>query len=145
MGKINWSRVILGGIVAGIVYNILDYAVNGVWLATRWNNDLAALGHAAITTRQIISFNILNFVGDIAFVWLYAAIRPRYGAGPRTAIHAAIWFWIICDLIPNLGLMWVPHLFSHHLTAYTTAAALVETIIAGLAGAAIYKENALGS
>lgn len=140
MGKINMGRVLLGGIVAGIVYSILDYPINGIWLAPRWNTDLALLGHGAFTTHQIVSFNILNLIAGIAFVWLYAAIRPRYGAGPGTAVHAAIWFWIICDLIPNLGFMWIPHLFSHHLAVYTTAAALVETIIAGLAGAALYKE-----
>jgi hypothetical protein len=141
MGKINMGRVILGGIVAGIVYDILDYPVNGIWLAPRWNNDLAALGHAAINGHQIVSFNIVNIIGGIAFLWLYAAIRPRYGAGPRTAIHAAVWFWIICAVIPNMAFMWIPHLFSHHLMVYTTAAALVETIIAGLAGAALYKEE----
>jgi hypothetical protein len=36
--------------------------------------------------------------------------------------------------------MWIPHLFSHHLTVYTTAGNLVETIVAILAGAALYKE-----
>ncbi len=141
MGKINWGRVVLGGIVAGVVYSIIDYPVNGMWLAGRWNDGLAALGHTALSMRQIVSLNILNLVGGIAFVWLYAAIRPRYGAGPGTAVHAAIWFWIIGTLIPNLAFMWVPHLFSHHLMAYTTAAALVETIIAGLAGASVYKEE----
>jgi len=140
MGKINIGRVVLGGIVAGIVYDILDYLVNGIWLAARWNSDMAALGHTGLTGHQIVSINLLNIVAGIAFVWLYAAIRPRYGAGPRTAIHAAVWFWIICDVIPNVGFMWIPHLFSHHLMVYSTAAALVETIIAGLVGASLYKE-----
>jgi hypothetical protein len=36
--------------------------------------------------------------------------------------------------------MWVTHLFSRHLTAYTTAGALVEIVIAAIAGAALYKE-----
>lgn len=140
MGKINWGRVLLGGIVAGIVYCILDYLVNGLWLGPRWNNDMANLGRAALNGHQIVSFDIVNIIGGIAFVWLYAAIRPRYGAGPGTAIHAAVWFWIICAVIPNVGFMWIAHLFSHHLMVYTTAAALGETIIAGLVGASLYKE-----
>lgn len=142
MGKINWGRVILGGIVAGIVWDIVDYIVDGVWLAPRWAQSLAALGHAPFTTHQIVSFNILGIVGGITFLWLYAAVRPRYGAGPGTAVHAAIWFWIISFFLPNLGFMWIPHLFPHHLTVYTTAGNLVETIVAALAGAALYKEAA---
>ena len=140
MGKINWGRVILAGIVAGIVWDIVDYLVDGVWLAPRWADGMTALGHTAFTTHQIVSFNILGIVGGIAFLWMYAAIRPRYGAGPRTAITAAIWFWIIGFLLPNLGFMWIPHLFSHHLAVYTTAGNLVELIVAGLVGASIYKE-----
>lgn len=140
MGKINWGRVILAGIVAGIVWDIVDYLVDGVWLAARWADGMTSLGHTAFTAHQIVSFNILGIVGGIAFLWMYAAIRPRYGAGPRTAITAAIWFWIIGFLLPNLGFMWIPHLFSHHLTVYTTAGNLVELIVAGLVGASMYKE-----
>ena len=36
MGKINVGRLILGGIVAGIAIDLLDYLVDGVWLAPRW-------------------------------------------------------------------------------------------------------------
>ena len=34
----------------------------------------------------------------IAAVWLYAAIRPRYGAGPRTAVIAGLAVWVMADL-----------------------------------------------
>jgi hypothetical protein len=37
--------------------------------------------------------------------------------------------------------MWVGELFSRHLTAFTTAAALGELVIAAIAGAALYKED----
>jgi len=38
--------------------------------------------------------------------------------------------------------MWVSHLFSHHLTELTTAAALIEIIVGAIAGAALYRESA---
>ncbi len=140
MGKINFGRVLLGGIVAGIVADVLDYLVDGVLLAPRWADGMSDLGRPPFITSQIVAFNILGIVAGIALIWLYAAIRPRYGAGPVTALHAALWFWVISFLIPNLGFMWVMHLFPHHLTAYTTAGNLIETIAAALAGAALYKE-----
>lgn len=140
MGKINFGRVVLGGVVAGIVLDVLGYLVDGMLLRPRWADGMANLGRPDFITSQIVGFNILGIVAGIALIWLYAAIRPRYGAGPRTAIHAAIWFWIIGYLIPNLGIMWVAHLFPHHLTVYTTAGNLVEIIAAALVGAAVYKE-----
>ncbi len=37
MGKINWGRVLLGGLLAGIVVNVFEYVTNGVVLASDWN------------------------------------------------------------------------------------------------------------
>ena len=44
MGKINMGRVILGGIVAGIVADILGYLVDGVWLMPIWAEQMKKLG-----------------------------------------------------------------------------------------------------
>jgi hypothetical protein len=49
MGKINLGRVILCGIVAGIVADILGYLVDGVWLAPAWANQMKKLGHPALS------------------------------------------------------------------------------------------------
>jgi len=140
MGKINMGRVILGGIVAGIVSDLLGYLVDGVLLAPRWAGAMGALGRPEFTTNQIVDFNLLGIVAGIALIWIYAAIRPRFGAGPATAVLAGIAVFIIGSLIPNLGFMWVPYLFPHHLTLYTTIGNLVETVAGALAGAALYKE-----
>jgi len=40
MGKINWSRVFLGGLLAGIVFNILMFAAGAIYL----DNLFAASG-----------------------------------------------------------------------------------------------------
>jgi len=140
MGKINMGRVILGGIVAGIVMDILSFLVDGVWLAPRWAAGMDALGRSEFSTNQLIEFNLLGIVTGIVLIWIYAAIRPRFGAGPMTAIQAAVAVWVIGTLLPNLGFMWIPHLFSHHLTAYTTAGGVVEVLAGALAGAALYSE-----
>jgi len=50
--------------------------------------------------------------------------------------------WAIGILVPNASLMAVAGLFPLNLTAKTTAAAIVESVAAALAGAALYKEGA---
>jgi hypothetical protein len=142
MGKINSGRVIIAGLVAGIVSDILGYVVDGVLLAPRWAAGMKALGRGEFSPNQVILFNILGLVAGIALIWVYAAIRPRFGAGPKTAICAGIIVWVISALIPNLGFMWFSGLFSRHLTVFTTAGALVEIVVGALAGAALYKEAA---
>jgi predicted anti-sigma-YlaC factor YlaD len=141
MGKINVGRVILGGIVAGIVSDVLAYLVDGVLLAQRWAGELSDLGRQDFSTNQIIGFNLLGLASGIALIWVYAAIRPRFGAGAMTAIYAGLAVWFIGVLIPNTGFMVVAHIFGKHLALYTTTGGLVETLAGALAGAALYKEE----
>jgi hypothetical protein len=141
MGKISVGRVILGGIVAGIVSDILGYLVDGVLLAPRWAYDMGQLVHHPFSPNQWIWFNLLGILAGIFLVWLYAAIRPRFGAGAMTAIYAGLAVWFIGTLLPNTGFMVVGGLFGKHLALYTTTGGLFETLAGALAGAALYKED----
>ncbi len=141
MSKINIGRWVVGGLVAGIVINILGYLVDGMMLASRWNQDLVRLGRPEFGTRQIVWFNVIGFGLGLLAVWVYAAIRPRFGAGIGTAVYAGIAVWVATSLLPNASIMWVPGLFNNHLTMYTTLGALVELVAGTIAGAALYREE----
>ena len=141
MGKINVGRLILGGIVAGIAIDLVDYLVDGKWLAQRWADGMALLGKTAFSPVQIIWFNVLGLLTGIAAIWLYAAIRPRFGAGAKTAIIAGTAVWIIGTVLPNVEFMYVAKLFSEHLTLYTTLGGFVEVVFGTLAGASVYRES----
>jgi len=142
MTKTNMGRIILGGIVAGIVLDILGYIVDGILLAPQWTAGMTALGKSgAFTLNQIVSLNLLGLANGIFAIWLYAAIRPRYGAGPKAAVSAGLALWVVGVLLPNLAFMGVNGLFATNLTILTTAAAIVECVVAALAGAAVYKET----
>jgi hypothetical protein len=141
MGKINVGRLILGGIVAGIAIDLLDYFVDGKWLAQRWADGMASLGRTGFSPVQIIWFNVLGLLTGIAAIWLYAAIRPRFGAGPKTAIIAGLAVWFIGVFLPNVGFMYVSTLFTKHLTLYTTLGGFVEVLFGTLAGASVYRES----
>ena len=140
MGKINFGRVILGGLVAGIVADALAYLVDGVLLAQRWSDGMLALGRADFSPNMWVYFNLLGLAGGIALIWIYAAIRPRFGAGVKTAIYAGLVYWFASVLLPNTSFMCVAGLFGHRLTAFTTAGGLIECVASAIVGAAIYKE-----
>jgi hypothetical protein len=142
MGKINMGRVLIGGIVTGIVADILGYLVDGILLAPRWADGMKALGHTNFSPNQWIWFNLLGLVSGIALIWVYAAIRPRFGAGVKTAVIAGLTVWVVGYLLPNLSFMWAVGLFSHHLTVLTTLGNLVEIVVGAIAGAALYTEPA---
>jgi uncharacterized membrane protein len=139
--KINGIRVIMGGLLAGAVIIVCEYIVNSVLLARRWATTMRALGkHPPTGPNEMTSFIIWGFLVGLFAIWLYAAIRPRYGAGPRTAIMAGVAVWVLAYLlgaIPAAAL----HIFSHHLIVYGILVGLVEAVAGTLLGAWIYKED----
>jgi len=96
MSRMNWSRVLLCGLLAGIVWIILGSIVTALL-----GRDFAALPHNRLGTPTP-GFILLNIVMDvlegISILWLYAAIRPRFGPGAKTAIIAAFAWWVIVSL-----------------------------------------------
>jgi len=141
MGKINVGRLILGGIVAGIAIDLVDYFVDGVWLVQRWADGMALLGRPGFTMIQLVLFNVIGILTGLVAIWIYVAIRPRFGAGIKTAIYAGLAVWLLTVLLPNAAFMHVMHLFSGHLTLYTTLGGLVEVVVGTVAGASVYREG----
>ncbi len=140
MGKINVGRVLIGGIVAGLVSDVLGYIVDGQLLAPQWADGMKALGHSDFSSNQWIWFNLLGLVAGVVTIWIYAAIRPRFGAGAKTAVFAGLVVWVLGALFPNLSFMWFAGLFAHRLAMMTTAGALLEILVGAIAGAALYQE-----
>src|SRR6266849_4394870 len=87
MGKINWTRVILGGLVAGLIINVFEFVMNGVILAKDMEAAISALGRQ-MGGGALAMFIAWGFLVGIFAIWLYAAIRPRYFACPKTAACA---------------------------------------------------------
>jgi hypothetical protein len=143
MGNINLGRVLLGGIVAGIVINLFEGILNGVVLANQWATVMTGLGRlGTMSLKQIMAFNVWGFATGVLIVGVYAAIRPRLGAGPKTAICAGLIIWATAYVLGSAAPVFL-HLFPVGLMAIGLAVGFVETMVAGLAGAYFYKENAV--
>ena len=139
MGKINLSRVILGGIVAGIIVNVSEGLLHDMVMKSQFEEALRALGKTQGHSGTVMFWWLVwGFVMGIASVWLYAAIRPRYGAGPATAVRAGIAAWILSCVLMTIAMTNLDLFPFNPLVLVWT---LVEAIVATLAGAALYKEG----
>jgi MFS family permease len=94
-----------------------------------------------LSGAQIAAFNVSGFLMGIFTVWLYAAIRPRYGTGPKAAACAGAAVWALGYLLAGVAPM-VLHILPRRLMAIGIAAGLIEVIVAALVGAWLYKEEA---
>lgn len=140
MKSVNWGRVILGGILAGVVMNVSEFVLNEVVLKRANEDAMKALGKTMPESGGTIGvWIVLGFVIGIAAVWLYAAIRPRYGAGPGTAVKAGIAVWVLGSLYQTV-VFWNLGLYPKNtlLLVWT----LVEAIVSTVAGAWLYREEA---
>jgi len=141
----NRKKVLLGGLAAGVVLNIIDYLSNAVILADRMRADSNAfkpgLGDqlAAMSGGQIAGYVFFDFIVGILLVWTYAAIRPRFGPGVRTAIYVSLLFFVF-GLILTYGYkeagMMSPSLW------YTYSGIwLVNLLLASIVGGRVYSEE----
>ena len=139
MGRINVGRVILGGLLAGLVINISETILNLVVVAKDMEDAFRALNLPPLGTGPIMGFVASSFVVGIALVFLYAAIRPRFGPGPMTAVIAGGIVWFLAYVYSSFatGMM---GLFPAKVLLVATLWGLPEIIIAAVAGAFLYQE-----
>ena len=85
MTRINWKRVGVGGLIAGLVINVVQSVLTLAAFRQDWES---------FTDLQLAIFTLLGFLTGLVAVWLYAAILPRYGAGSKTAVIAGLAVWL---------------------------------------------------
>ena len=139
MGKINGARVILGGLAAGVIINVFEYLLNGVILQKDMAAAVGALNRQ-LGTAELVMFTCWALLIGVFAVWLYAAIRPRYGAGPKTAVMAGFAVWCLGYLLAAVT-PFALKLFPPNVMAIGLVVGLVEVIVGTLVGAWLYREE----
>ena len=140
MGNLNWKSLLLGGLLAGVVINALEF-LQFFLLADRFTPRMEELGlETEITAPLAVVGVAMGFVFGIGAVWLYASIRPRYGAGVKTAVCAGIAVWFFAVLLNSIGFA-ISGLFSTELMLIGAVWELIELPLATTAGAWLYKEE----
>lgn len=141
---INTSKVIVGGLVGGVVANVVDFALNGYLLADMQKAALDALNPTlaanAMQPGKIPIFVALDFLWIIANVWLYAAIRPRFGPGVRTAVYAGIASAVVGSVVA--GYFAAMGMFSWSLYFIGAICSLINSVVSTVVGAKFYTEEA---
>jgi len=146
MASINTGKVIVGGLVAGVVANAIDFVTNTYVLAPDWaafaqghNLDPNAMNSPAVAATWIT----VDFLFGWLMVWTYAAVRPRLGPGVSTALIVGL----VIYLAPTLVLFGFTEMGLMTMTMFVkgSCGAIVSTLAAAVAGAAVYTEAPAGA
>ena len=140
MPQLNSSRVIVGGLAAGLVMNVIDATTNGFLLGARWKAETEALnpGLLAKAASGTLGWVVVDFILGILTVWVYAAARPRLGPGPRTALTAAFVTWLAAH-VAYASYAFMGY-YSWSLVGASSVGGLVAALAGGYVGARLYTE-----
>ncbi|MDA7949411.1 MAG: hypothetical protein MPJ78_18275 [Hyphomicrobiaceae bacterium] len=141
--KMNLSRVLLGGALSGLVLNIGEYVLNHIVVAQLSPGAGTEPASAEFSVGQIASGVAIMFVFGLALIWIYAAIRPRFGPGPKTAVIAGLAVWSIAWLLTGASFINVG-IFPADQMLVSIIWGLVEVPLAAIAGAWLYREDDAG-
>ena len=141
MARINMGKVVVAGLLAGLVLNVGDFLINGVLMAADFQATATRLGlDPAVmdSGSTIATWVIVDFVMGIVLVWNYAAVRPRFGPGPATAIVGAVAPFLAITLI-MFGLTGMGF-FTMAIFVKSTLFSAINFAIGAVAGAWLYSE-----
>src|SRR5262245_58545650 len=139
--RINTSKMLLGGVAAGLVLAAASYVSDQFIMAKDWqsvaqlrNIDILEMGGQSALILSIVTNLLLGFL----IVFVYAGIRPGFGPGPGTALIAAFTIFLASALVmaTMAGIF-----FSRDLYIRSEAITLVAMLGAGLAGGWVYGEE----
>jgi hypothetical protein len=145
--RVSWGRLLAGGAVATLICFATDGFLHERLLGADWK----ALGDALGLKQQpeeghgtaLISFFDFELGRGLGAVFIYVMMRARYGAGPKTAVGAAVASWLISSV--SGPAQFIPlGFYSTALWMKVAGFQLVTSVASTLAGAAIYRENPAG-
>lgn len=135
----NYARILLGGLVAGLVLNLGEFLLNGVVLAKEMQDFFSKCGLTPPAGSAFVILILVTFLMGILIVFVYASIRPRCGPGPKTGICAGLIAWF-CVYFYNNVVASALGIIPAKLLIIALVWGLVEYTLAAVAGAALYKE-----
>jgi len=140
MTNINFGRVLVGGLLAGFLLNLGEFLLNEVIFVRQMEEMARRLNIVRPGVAFITAAVGLTFLIGILLVLIYALVRPRLGAGPKSAIVAGLIGWFFVYFYAGIlnGLLFG---VSTKLMVVGIFWGLGEYVLAAIAGAALYKES----
>ena len=141
MARINWGRLILGGLVAAIMMFFADGFIHGRLVDADWRAVYAGLNAAMPEPHgsSMVYFALYELGRGLIAMMFYATMRTHFGPGPKTAVLAGIASWVAFSL--TAPAQFIPlGFFSTALWMKVGAMHLVTSIVSTIVGAAMYKD-----
>lgn len=139
MPRLNFKRILIGGLIAGVLLNLTEGFFNVVLFGKEMEAAFKAMNLPPFSPNAMFFYNVWGLVQGLVSVWLYAVLRDRFGAGVRTAILAGLVVWLLAYAYPSLSFGFM-HMSPWRLVWISLAWTVIEAPVATLLGAWFYRE-----
>ena len=136
---INLKGVLTGGLVAGVIINLSGIAMVPL-VGKQMEMALIDRNLPPMSGGAMAYFGIMSLVLGVFLVWMYAAVRPWLGPGPKTAAIVSVLVWFMTYFWSNASMVAFGFM-PMSLTVIGTAWGLVELVVAGQVGARLYGKK----
>ena len=144
MKQINLMRLILGGLVSGIIIYVIEAITNAVILGKDWQ----MWGTVAKTvfpmpseSVSLIHWALQALIAGIAGTFIYAGIRTWVGANLRAAWISGLIIWVVGWLGMSFDKM-AMGIEPAKMVHYNVLAALLACLLGQVVASLIYKDKA---
>lgn len=141
MPKLNWSRIVIGGLIAALILFLTDGFFHERVVTADWQAIYAGLGarEPQHNSSGIAYFAIFELGRGLVSLFVYALMRQFHTPGPKTAALAGIVAWFAFSVTGPA--QFIPlEFYSNALWVKVAAFQLITSIIATIAGAALYRD-----
>src|SRR5688500_12496209 len=96
MTRINWARMLIGGLIAAIIAFASDGFLHEQLLSAGWKAVYANLGAnlPAEHASSMASFAVFELGRGLISMFVYVMMLLHFGPGPKTAALAGVVAWI---------------------------------------------------
>jgi len=141
MSGINYGRVLLGGLAAGVVANICDTIIGMFIMADDMQRMSQRLGLDQRTVNgasTMTTWIIVDFIYATVMVWTYAVAIPRLGEGPKTAITVGLVIYGVVTAVllgfQTMGIFTIDSFIKNSILSLVTA------VLVSWTGAKVYRD-----
>lgn len=136
----NGKRMLLGGLLAGVFLNVSEGILNAGILMDDYQALMNTYGLSE-ASWAMAGYVLGTFAFGFVLAWLYAAIRPRFGPGPKTGAIAGAAVWVVGYAVPAVWFGAWGLTLGMGATVLALAWGLAELAVAGMIAGAVYQES----
>lgn len=141
MNRIRIDKMLLAGLVTLIVFVGVELVIEKLMFSTLFLKEITEWNRRLGIAEWNPANDVLNIftalINSTLLIWLYAALRPMFGVGTRTALIASAFAFAIylASYVNQVNL----HMIPLNIAAIESGYLIIEMPIAVLAGAYVYE------